>query len=209
MKNKLRDYIGMIGIFIFIFTAAITLTILAIPLYQFALNHLNIPQRVGMSYEQIMDNYYVLLEYLHFPWVENLVLPDFPVSASGAFHFYEVKILFYINYGALFISGVISFFYLRRLKRTNGFWRLINPFKIAIFVPFVLLLILAIDFDFMFLIFHEILFNNDAWIFNPATDPIINVLPQEFFMYAFILAFVLIEGSFIGGYFLSKRQSQK
>jgi len=208
MKNKLRDYLGIISLFVFILTAAIALTILAVPLYQFALNHLDIPERVGMSFDQIMDNYYALLEYLHFPWVDTLVLPDFPVSASGAFHFYEVKILFYINYGALLVSGIMSFFYLRRLNRLNGFWRLVNPFKIAIFVPFVLLFILAIDFDFMFLIFHEILFNNDAWVFNPATDPIITVLPQEFFMYCFILAFTLIEGSFIGGYFLSKKKKK-
>jgi len=206
MNNKLRDYLGIISLFVFILTAAIALTILAVPLYQFALNHLNIPERVGMSFDQIMDNYYALLEYLHFPWVDTLVLPDFPVSASGAFHFYEVKILFYINYGALLVSGIASFFYLRRLNRMNGFWRLVNPFKIAIFVPFVLLFILAIDFDSMFLIFHEILFDNDAWIFNPATDPIITVLPQEFFMYCFILAFTLIEGSFIGGYVLSKKK---
>lgn len=207
MKNTFRDFFGITSIFIFILTAAIALTILAIPLYQFSLNHLDIPERVGMSFDQIMDNYYAVLEYLHFPWVDTLVLPDFPVSESGAFHFWEVKILFYINYGLLLVSGIGTFLYSRRLKRVNGWWRLVQPFKIAIFVPFVLLLILAIDFDSMFVIFHEILFNNDAWIFSAATDPIITVLPQEFFMYCFILAFTLIEASFIGGYFWSKKKA--
>jgi integral membrane protein (TIGR01906 family) len=207
MKNTIRDFLGKLSLFIFILTAAIALTILAIPIYQFALTYLNIPERVGMSFDQIMDNYYAVLEYLHFPWVDTLVLPDFPVSASGAFHFWEVKILFYINYGLLLISAIGTFFYLRRLKRTNGWWRLVQPFKIAIFVPFVLLLVLAIDFDFMFVVFHEILFNNDAWIFSVATDPIITVLPQEFFMYCFIFAFVLIEAAFIGGYFWSKNKA--
>lgn len=207
MKNKLRHFFGTASIFVFILTAVIALTILAVPLYRFSLNFLNIPEQVGMSVNQIMENYYAVLKYLHFPWLDTLVLPDFPVSASGAFHFYEVKMLFYINYGLLFLSGIATFFYLRRIKRRNSYWRLIQPFQIAIFVPFVLLFILAIDFDAMFVIFHEILFNNDAWLFDVTTDPVITILPQEFFMYCFAFAFILIEASFIGGYWLNKKKA--
>ena len=207
MKNKIRHFLGTTSIFIFILTAVIALTILAIPLYRFSLHVLNVPEQVDMSVSQIMENYYAVMEYLHFPWINTLVLPDFPVSANGALHFYEVKILFYINYGLLFLSTITSVSYLRRLNRIKGFWRLVEPFKIAIFVPFILLLVLAIDFDFMFVIFHQILFNNEAWIFDAVTDPIITVLPQEFFMYCFIFAFILIEASFIGGYWLSKKKA--
>lgn len=209
MEVKVRDVLGIASIFVLILTTAIALTILAVPLYQFSLHHLNIPERVGITFNQIMENYYVLLKYLHFPWIRTLSLPSFPVSASGAFHFYEVKRLFYVNYALLFASLIGTIFYLRKLKQINGFWRLIQPFKIAIFVPFVLLLILAMDFDWMFVMFHELLFNNDAWLFNAATDPIILVLPQEFFMYCFLLAFILIETSFIGGYFYYKKKAYK
>ena len=207
MQKKLRDYIGLASLFVFILTAVIALTILATPIYEFSLNYLNVPERVGMSHDQIMENYKAVMEYLHFPWVDTLVFPDFPVSESGAFHFWEVKILFYINCALLLLSAVGTFIYLSHLKRIDGWWRLVNPFKMAIFIPIILLLILAIDFDFMFVIFHEILFNNDAWIFSAVTDPIITVLPQEFFMYCFIFAFTLIETSFIGGYFLSKKKA--
>lgn len=209
MGYKKQDYLGITSLFIFILTAAIALTILAIPLYQLSLHWFDIPERVGMTYNQIMENYYAVMEYLHFPWVDTLVFPDFPVSESGAFHFWEVKILFYINYALLFVSALISFFYLKKLKERKGYWRLVQPFKIAIFVPFILILILAIDFDFMFEMFHKILFNNDAWLFDPRTDPIITVLPQEFFMLTFMFAFVLIEGSFISGYFLSKKKAER
>lgn len=209
MNYKIRDILGIVGIFVFVLTFAISLTIWAIPLYQFSLQHFNVPERVGMTYDQIMENYYVLMEYLHLPWIDTLSLPDFPVSASGAFHFYEVKLLFYVNYGLLALSLAGSVFYLRKLQKERTFWKLVNPFKIAIFVPFVLLLILALDFNWMFVMFHEILFNNDAWLFNAATDPIIRVLPQEFFMYCFILAFTLIESSFIGGYFYFKKKAYK
>lgn len=207
MTYKLRDYLGLTSIFVAILTLTITLAIWAIPLFQFSLNYLDVPSRVGMSFETIMENYYVLMKYLHFPWIETLSLPDFPVSASGAFHFYEVKRLFYLNYGLLFLSIIGSGLYLRKVKQTAGFWRLRQVFRVAIFVPFVLLFIVAIDFDWLFVKFHEIIFNNDAWLFNPTTDPIINVLTQEFFMYSFVYAFILLEVFLVSGYFYSKKKS--
>lgn len=206
MQYKGRDYLGLLSLLLLILSFTITLTIWAIPLYKFSLNHLNIPETVGLSFDQIMHNYYELLRYLHLPWVKTLSLADFPVSASGAFHFYEVKLLFYANYIVLFVSGIFSFFYLQRLKERRATWKLVQPFQFAIFLPFVLLLILMIDFNWMFEMFHAILFNNDAWLFNPMTDPIINVLPQEYFMYCFIFAFTLIESIFITGYFYFKNK---
>ena len=130
MKNKFSDYLGITSIFVFILTATIAITILTTPIYEFSLNYLDVPQRVGMTHEQIMEDYYTVLKYLHFPWIDTLVFPDFPVSASGAFHFWEVKILFYINYSLLFVSGLLTFFYLRKINRTGGWWRLVAPFKI-------------------------------------------------------------------------------
>lgn len=207
MTYKLRDYLGITSLFVAIITITITLTIWAVPLFQFSLRYLDVPGRVGMSFETIMENYYILLKYLHLPWIENLSLPDFPVSASGAFHFYEVKRLFYVNYGLLIVSVIGSGFYLHKLKQTAGFWRLRNVFKIAIFVPFILLFIVAIDFDWLFVKFHEIIFNNDDWLFNPSTDPIINVLTQEFFMYSFIYAFSLLELFLVSGYLYFKKKT--
>lgn len=207
MTYKLRDYLGIASLFVAIITITITLTIWAVPLFKFSLNYLDVPERVGMSYETIMDNYYILLKYLHLPWIKTLSLPDFPVSASGAFHFYEVKLLFYLNYGLLFASVIGSGLYLRKLKQIAGFWRLRRVFNIAIFVPFLLLFIVAIDFDWLFVKFHEIIFNNDDWLFNPSTDPIINVLTQEFFMYSFVYAFSLLELFLVSGYFYFKKKS--
>lgn len=206
MRYKIRDYLGITSLMIAIITLAIALTIWAIPLFKFSLQHLNVPERVGMSFESITENYRVLLSYLHFPWIDQLVLPNFPVSASGAFHFYEVKLLFYLNYGLLFLSMVGSFFYLRKLKEIQGFWRLRPVFRLAIIIPFLLLFVLALDFDWLFVKFHEIAFNNDAWLFNPTTDPIINVLTQEFFMYSFMLFFLLIELFFVSSYFYVKKK---
>ncbi|MFL2077764.1 lipoprotein intramolecular transacylase Lit, partial [Marinilactibacillus psychrotolerans] len=42
--------------------------------------------------------------YLHFPWIQELNLPDFISSENGLLHFYEVKLLFYLNYSVLLIA---------------------------------------------------------------------------------------------------------
>ena len=39
----------------------------------------------------------------------------------------------------------------------------------------------AVDFTRCFTIFHEIFFTNDLWIFDPATDYMIRMLPEGFF----------------------------
>ena len=55
-----------------------------------------------------------------------------------------------------------------------------------ILLPILLAIPFAINFDATFNIFHKIFFNNDYWIFDPQLDPVINILPQEFFMHAAI-----------------------
>ncbi|MBT9776208.1 TIGR01906 family membrane protein [Clostridium sp. MCC353] len=42
--------------------------------------------------------------------------------------------------------------------------------------------IISTDFNKYFVIFHEIFFNNDLWILDPATDLLINIVPEPFFM---------------------------
>jgi len=208
-KYKVRDFFGIPSIFLAILTLVISATILFIPLYQFTLIIHDIPQQVGMPFETIMDNYYVLIEYLHSPFISELNFPDFSSSESGLFHFYEVKRLFFLNYGVLFVSGTGSIVYLRKLFKNNRFYVLTKPFQIAKWVPLILLIFLAVSFDTMFVIFHQLLFNNNAWVFNPQMNPIINVLPQQFFMYCFIFAFILLQGLLVFGSKYSKKMAFK
>ena len=40
----------------------------------------------------------------------------------------------------------------------------------------------AIDFNSVFVQFHNIFFDNDLWLFDPAEDFMIRMLPKVFFM---------------------------
>lgn len=209
MKYRWLERVGLLCLIVTLLTLAITLTINARWLYQFDIGHLDLLDYTTLSAKELMHNFDQLMRYLNLPWVETLKMTDFPVSSSGALHFYEVKKLFLLNYGILLVTIVPSFFYLRHLNKQQRLWTLIQPFRIAVVVPIVIAFLMAVNFDRFFIMFHGVFFNNDAWIFNPATDPIINVLPETFFLHCFILFFVLLEIFYLLPIYFGKRALKK
>jgi integral membrane protein (TIGR01906 family) len=190
-------------------TLAITLTINARWLYQLDIRHLGLLDYTTLSEKELLHNFDQLMRYLNLPWVETLKMTDFPVSTNGALHFYEVKRLFLVNYGVLLVTVIPSIVYVRHLNKQQRLWTMIQPFRIAVVVPIVIAFLMAVNFDRFFVLFHGVFFNNDAWIFNPATDPIINVLPETFFLHSFILFFVLLEIFYLLPIYFGKRALKK
>lgn len=209
MKYKWLERVGLLCLIVTLLTLTITLTINARWLYQFDIGHLDLLDYTTLSAKELMHNFDQLMRYLNLSWVDTLKMTDFPVSSSGALHFYEVKKLFLLNYGILLVTIVPSFFYLRHLNKQQRLWTLIQPFRIAVVVPIVIAFLMAVNFDRFFIMFHGVFFNNDAWIFNPATDPIINVLPETFFLHCFILFFVLLEIFYLLPIYFGKRALKK
>ena len=204
LKQKIVLNAGYITISLFILSLSVAITINFTPLYAFDIDYLNIPQYIGLSKEQILENYRILLTYLIIPWFLALDMPDFPISASGLFHFFEVKNFFMLDYLILIFSGVGTLWFVRHLNRRRESWRLLSYFRWGILIPPAILLALLSSFDTLFVLFHQVFFNNDAWLFNPATDPIILALPAEFFMHSFLLVFGLSEVFLTLGYFTTK-----
>lgn len=194
--------LGFTFLTLFILSLSIAVTINFRPLYAVIIDYLQITDIVDLSKEQILLNYRILLDYLNTPWVNSLNMPNFPSSASGLFHFFEVKKLFMLVYLILIISGVGTVWFFQLLNRNRQSWRLLPYFRWSMLIPLVVLLALVVRFDTLFLLFHQVFFNNDAWLFNPATDPIILALPAEFFMHSFLLVFGLIEVSLVLSYLL-------
>lgn len=46
----------------------------------------------------------------------------------------------------------------------------------------ILAAVIASDFSRYFIVFHHIFFDNDLWLLDPATDMLINIVPEPFFM---------------------------
>ncbi|MDU5512363.1 TIGR01906 family membrane protein [Enterococcus gilvus] len=209
MKTKGLERLGLVCLLLTLLTLAITLTINARWLYQLDIRHLGLLDYTTLSEKELLYNFDQLMRYLNLPWVETLKMTDFPVSANGALHFYEVKRLFLVNYCVLLVTVIPSIVYVRHLNKQQRLWTMIQPFRIAVVVPIVIAFLMAVNFDRFFVLFHGVFFNNDAWIFNPATDPIINVLPETFFLHSFILFFVLLEIFYLLPIYFGKRALKK
>ena len=132
---------------------------------------------------QMQANYDRVVHYSLFPWVSELRLDTLPMSDSGRQHFADAKDLFQVFVQAGLICLVIALvlgIWLWRRHRSSGF--LIAGGIITLATPLLIAIPLMINFDRSFVVFHELFFDNDLWIFDPRTDPIINYLPESLFM---------------------------
>lgn len=141
-----------------------------------------------MTAKRLMHNYNQMMNYLVNPFSGNFHLDDFRSSVNGRTHFADCKNLFMLNFSVFILSGVYIFF--RRKKR--AYFNKVMLY--AAIAGVILVVLMAVDFDGFFVIFHKILFRNNDWLFDPALDPIIDVLPDEFFAQCFALFFVMFEG---------------
>ena len=172
---------------LFIISASVVITLNFRPLYYFDIGHLDITGSTGLSKEEIRENYDELIDYNSIFHSEPLNFPSFPMSESGRIHFEEVKdifILFQFMFAITFILSAVGIWYLLR-KKSFLFLKLTSIFTVAI--PAVLGLFIATNWDRAFIMFHKLAFNNDYWIFDYETDPVITILPDTFFLHCGVL----------------------
>ena len=192
MSYKKNDIFLAIMLMIFIISFAVVFTVFFKPLYYFDINYLNIDQISGLDAETIKENYRILINYQSIFYQGTLNLPDFVMSDSGRIHFEEVKRIFEAIQVMMVISGLISIpMTIKKIKEKEyRFLRLTG--LITIIVPTVLGFLAALDFERAFVLFHQIVFRNDYWIFDYRTDPLITILPETFFMHCFMLIVVIV-----------------
>ncbi|MCT4398667.1 TIGR01906 family membrane protein [Pediococcus ethanolidurans] len=197
------------GFHLFGISLAIFLVINCTFLYDWSLKWYNVQADVSLTNTQIMHNYHQLIMYLSFPWVKQLKMTNFNSSMAGLQHFADVKNLFMLNEVVLLFSAVIFFFFIRELIKTKMLWQLIRPLQVAMVVPLFIGAMMSISFDQFFIAFHKILFRNNDWIFDPQKDPIINVLPEQFFLQCFVFVFVFVEGFYLFFIWMGRQELKK
>lgn len=113
-------------------------------------------------------------------------------NGQDRFHMSEVRDLFLgglkLRNGFLAVSAVLILLLFRR-KADLGYLLPRAYFAvlgIAGALTVILGALFASDFNRYFTIFHEIFFDNDQWLFDPATDYMIRMLPEGFF-YDFVV----------------------
>ena len=141
-----------------------------------------ISEETGYSVDVIKENYDALIDWCSPFFTGDLDFPTLPESASGVSHFVEVKVIFNLFFVLLFVTPLFlaGLIYLQH-KRGSTSWMLASPVIVCV-LPLLIGLACAIDFNRIFVLFHQIVFNNDDWLFSPKEDPIILFLPERFFM---------------------------
>lgn len=183
-----------IAIAVLVITFSIGLPIYARQFYYWHIDSLDLVERTGYDYDTIKDAYDEVLDYLTIPGKE-FGTGELLYSEEGASHFADCKVLFDLNAQA-FLVAIWVLAVIIILKRKGlvtilkprglgiGFWAGVGTLGFFGVVA----LLASLDFDTAFVVFHSIFFpGKDNWLFNPRTDQIIRVMPQDFFMNCAIL----------------------
>ena len=194
MKNKVISILFAVSLFFFIITFSIGLPIYFRPFYYAHIEAYELVEESGFTYDEIREAYDEVLDYLTIPGRE-FGSGVMRYSESGASHFADCKVLFDLNATVLIISSLIliALFVLFKRGKIEGFklGKFSSAFWSAVFIiilTIVLVVLVSLDFNRAFVIFHKIFFpGKDNWIFSYRDDEIIRVLPQEFFMNCAIL----------------------
>ncbi len=163
-------------------------------LYYKDIDNLNISKTSGLEKDVIIENYDALIDYNSPFYKGDLEFPSLPSSPDGLQHFIEVKNIFIAFYYIAAISIIISLIIIiyKHHKKENSYL-LVSSITVLV-IPIIAALGSFINFDAIFVLFHKIFFRNDLWLFDPAKDPVINILPDTFFFHCLlvIVAFVLL-----------------
>ncbi len=140
--------------------------------------------------EQIMRYLNGLEDDLVFPSYEGG--EDVLMTERGLSHMEDVRVLY--DNGRIIIAVAIVFAAISGLYLWDRkeFWPTLRKVWMfpAVFVSIVAVM-MAIDFSWAFTLFHQILFSNDLWLLS-ALDPLIIMLPYEFFLITGITIIVFI-----------------
>ena len=169
------------------------------------------PEKTGWTAEQIREAFDDVMDFLLKG--TEFRTGDLLWSESGKTHFADCKVLFYLDLWIFAVTGALLlavFWAFRRKKQ--------RPARPAGHGPSfwagVLILVLfggfgafaASDFDRAFTVFHKIFFPGKTnWVFDPRTDQIILVMPEEFFRNCAILIAALLALFVVLFFVLDKR----
>lgn len=190
--KKFLNILFSICISIVIIVGVINFTVGFKQLYYFDIDYLNISELSGLSKDDIKLNYDYLIDYNLNKNVSEFKLPTLKSSPQGKIHFEEVRNIFQnINKLAkvLMIVSLIGIIFNAKNKNI----KILKTTSITLIImPLLLAVPVLLNFEKSFIIFHKLLFRNDYWIFSPDLDPVINILPEEFFFHAGVMILMLI-----------------
>ncbi|WP_081716754.1 TIGR01906 family membrane protein [Fructilactobacillus florum] len=192
----------------FTITMATFVVVNASWLYWLNLSWAHLATRFETSNTVLMHNFYQMIKYLQLPWETTLYLEGYRLSARAAQHFADVRRLILINNTLLMLLWIVGLRgYFKQIY--HQLWQMTRGLRNFLVGLGILLLLVMLDFNDVFIIFHELLFQNRDWIFDPRQDPVINVLPDQYFFSCFLVWLGIVILGLVTGWYLGERQLKK
>lgn len=195
-KNKIFSVALIVVIAIFIVALSISLPILIRPFFYMQIDALELQETTGLERAEIVQAYNEMMDFC-LGFRSDFSAGVLPFSERGASHFADVRTLFILDFVLVIVCGalLVTAFILWKKKiltpyrfkgRSAPFWSVISIFSICAVIG----ISCAINFKATFIFFHKIFFPGKTnWTFNPRTDPIIRLLPNQFFSNCAVLIF--------------------
>lgn len=159
--------------------------------YNYAIYKYGLIKNTGLSAEVLIENYKRTIYYVQNPFISELTFNSIPISKFAQIHFFEVKRIFLALYLFSILFIIIMCIKIFKNRNDNLGRKIIKDFNSSINIAALIFIsvsaVASLDFSKAFIVFHKIFFRNDYWIFDPIIDPIIEALPEEFFMIEFVL----------------------
>ena len=185
MKNapSFLDVFAAILLAAVLISASVTFVLFDRGSYSRQLDKFDLSNATGMDRNEILDNYNALIDYNSIFFKGPLEFPTLPMSEQGRIHFEEVKSIFVFFQIVLIVSAALAALCCVLLFRKRRFRFLALGGILALVIPAVTVCVMAaVGWDRFFAIFHEFFFNNDFWVFDAQSDPVILILPDAFFL---------------------------
>ena len=198
-ESKLLSLLLAVALAVAVLSGAIAVSILCRPFYYAHIGPLGLEEYTGLGEGAIRQAYDEVLDYCTGK-TGSFSAGLLPFSDSGASHFADVRKLFLLDFWTLGVSLAFLVLLLllsrrkklvprRLLGRGPGFWGAVGLGGVFLFIGG----LASLDFDRAFVVFHALFFpGKDNWIFDWRTDPVILILPQDFFRNCAILALGLV-----------------
>lgn len=184
--KKLLSLVTAIAVALALLTGAVAVPTLVRPIYYAQITALDLPEKSGMTQEEIIDAYDEVLDYCT-GVTDEFSAGILPFSAGGADHFNDCRQLFLLDYW-LFAASMAVLAAIIVYARKHKLHRFLNrgpAFWGATGLSAVLLVVgtaAATNFDKAFTLFHTLFFHGkDNRVLYANVDPIIRVMPEEFF----------------------------
>lgn len=190
--KSIINYLFIVFFCLLIITGIIQLSVRFKEIYYLDIDYLKIDKLSGISKEEIRLNYDYLIQYNLRKENTDFKMPTITSSEQGKIHFEEVRDIFQNTIKIFKLSLLISIIGLYINIKNKNYIFLKSTSKLLIYIPGILLIPLVINFDGSFVLFHKIMFNNDYWIFDPNLDPVIEILPDVFFLHMGVIILILI-----------------